>query len=105
LAVVSVTTNTVKPDRFEDYLELIRNGRAIFERCGAKNVRLLAALVAGEATGSFAFIWEADDFAAWGEVFNAFLTDSEGQAMTASAGGDPSPVPGYQNTVWVDVPL
>ena len=104
MAVVSVTTNTVKPDGVDDYLELIRNGKAIFERCGGK-VRLVAAMVAGEATGSSAFIYEADNFAAWGAVFGKLLADREGQAMTAAARGDTSPVPGYQNTLWVDVPL
>jgi len=72
MAVVSVTTATVKPDRFEDELEEVRKVKAIFEKCGAQNIRLLAALVAGEQTGSLAFTYEADDFAAWGAVFGNF---------------------------------
>jgi hypothetical protein len=61
MAVVSVSTVTVKPDRFEDYLEEVCKVKALTEKCGGKNVRVLAALVAGQATGSLAFIAEADD--------------------------------------------
>ena len=72
---------TVKPDRFEDYLDLAAKAKVIVEKCGGKNVRLLTALVAGEATGSFAFIEEADDFAALGAAFDKFMADPEGSAQ------------------------
>jgi hypothetical protein len=104
MAVVFVTTLTVKPDRFDEYLEEnARRAKAIIEKCGGKNVRLLAALVAGEATGTLAFIAEADDFAATGAVLDKFLADPEAVALTLR--GDASPVAGYQSAMWVDVPL
>ena len=103
MAVVTVSTLTVKPDRFEEYLDLARKAKAIEEKCGGKNVRLLAALVAGEATGSLVFIYEADDFAANGAVGDKFFADPEAVAMMST--GTASPVASYQVTQWVDVPL
>jgi hypothetical protein len=106
MAVVTVSTFTVKPDRFEDQLEEARKFKAVFERSGGKNIRFLAAMVAGEATGSLTFIVESDDFAGNGAVMDKLLADPEGQALMAAAATSASPtVPGYQTTVWVDVPL
>ena len=106
MAVVSVTTATVKPDRFEDALAELRKSKAFTEKCGGKNVRLVAALVAGEATGSLAFITEADDFAAIGAVTDKFVGDPEGQAIFARASSAAGPfVPARQTSMWVDVPL
>ena len=46
MAVVFVTTLTVKPDRFEEYLEEnARKAKALVEKHGGRNSRLLAALV------------------------------------------------------------
>ena len=51
MAVVFVTTLTVKPDRFEEYLEEnARKAKALVAKHGGRNCRLLAALVAGEQT-------------------------------------------------------
>jgi hypothetical protein len=106
MAVVSVTTLTVKPDRFEDYLEDTRKVKALVEKHGSKNVRLLAALVGGEQTGSLALISETDDFAAFGAVMDKLLADPEGQALLASTNTSASPLAaGFQGTLWVDVPL
>jgi hypothetical protein len=105
MAVVSVTTFTAKPDRFEDAVADVRKVKAIFEKVGARNVRLLAALVAGEATGSLAFIYEADDFAAQGGMQDKFFADPEGLALTQSTGTTAGTVAGYQSTIWVDVPI
>jgi hypothetical protein len=105
MAVVSVTTLTVKPDRYEDFLETSRKAKAILEKSGAKNVRLLAALTAGEASGSLATTWEADDFAAQGAVLDKFLADPEGLALLTSTNTTAGPTAGFQSTIWVDVPL
>jgi hypothetical protein len=105
MAVVSVTTLTVKPDRYEDFLETTRKAKAILEKSGAKNVRLLAALTAGEASGSLATTWEADDFAAQGAVLDKFLADPEGLALLTSTNTTAGPTAGFQSTIWVDVPL
>jgi hypothetical protein len=105
MAVVSVTTFAAKPDRFEDALADVRKVKAMFEKLGARNVRLLAALVAGEATGSLAFVYEADDFASQGALQDRFFADPEGLALTQSTGTSAGPVSGFQGALYVDVPL
>jgi hypothetical protein len=105
MAVVNVTTFTVRPDRFEDALADNRKAKAILEKHGARNVRVLAGLVAGQATGTLAFIFEADDFASWGAVEDKFFADPEGMALVQSTGASAGPIPGFQSAVYVDVPL
>ena len=105
MAVVGVSTFTVKPDRFEDELEEARKAKTLLEKIGAKNFRLLAAMVAGEQTGSLAMIYEADDFAGWGALMDKFLGDREGMALMAVINTTGGPVPGFQGAIWVDVPL
>jgi hypothetical protein len=105
MAVVAVTTTTVKPDRFEQFLADTGKVKAVLERSGGRNVRLLAGLVAGEATGSMTLVYEADDFAAFGAVQDKFLADPDGLALIQSTGASTSSVNGFQFTLWVDVPL
>jgi hypothetical protein len=106
VAIVSVGAVTIKPDRFQDYLDQVaRPSKALIEKHGGKNVRLLAGLVAGEATGSLSFVFEVDDWAAYGDFGQGFFGDPEGVAQVASPNSSASPVAGYQSSVWVDVPL
>ena len=100
MAVVSVATFTVPPDRMEEFIEAIRKGKVLTEKHGGRNCRLLSAVVAGEATGSMAFVTEVDDFAGWGAVNDGFFGDPEGSALVALAASM-----GYQSALWVDVPL
>jgi hypothetical protein len=95
----------VKPDRWEDFLADTRKAKAIMEKSGARNVRVLAGLVAGEATGTVTFLYEADDFAGYGAVYDKFLADPEGMALIQSTGASTSPVNGFQSSLWVDVLL
>ena len=105
MAVVSVTTFTVKPDGFEDALADLRQTKAVVEKAGGRNVRLLAALVAGQATGSMAFITECDDFSAIGAATDKILADPEGQAILAKANTSAAALLNAQGAYWVDVPL
>ena len=106
MAVVSVTTATVKPDRIEDFLEDMRKVKAITVRCGGKNVRVLTAVIAGEATGVVAFITEGDDFAASGAVTDKFFADPEALALMSSMSGMAGTLAGaYQTAMWTDLPL
>jgi hypothetical protein len=103
MAVVTSAIITVKPDRFEEYLEVARRAKAIVEKAGGKNVRLLAGLVAGQATGTLVFIDEADNFAAAGAVMDKTLADPEIQKMLST--GTDSPMANFQTSMFVDVPL
>jgi hypothetical protein len=103
MAVVTTTIIQVKPDRFQEYLDVVRKTKSVVEQAGGKNVRLLAGLVAGQATGSIVFISEADDFAAAGAVVDKAIADPEIQKVLAL--GDASPMAGFQTSLFIDVPL
>ena len=105
MAVVSVTTVNVKPDRYEDFLEMTRKANAILEKSGAKNLRLLAGLSAGEASGSLVTIYEAEDFASQGAVVDRFLADPEGMAIMTAINSTAGPTAGLQSSLWIDVPV
>ena len=105
MAVAEVTTLTVKPDRLEAYVDRARKFKAAIEREGAKNVRLLSAVVAGEATGSLAFIAEYDSFAAAGAGIDALMASAQGAESYAVIQSSESPVENVQTAFWVDVPL
>jgi hypothetical protein len=103
MGVVAATTLMVRPDRFEDFLADGRKGKALLEKYGAKNVRLLTALVGGETTGSVVLTYEVDDLTAYGAVFDKSLADPEVvQLMTITSA---SSISGMQSTVWMDIPL
>ena len=72
MAVMSVTVIQVKPGRFEDYLAMTKRSDALLAECGAKNLRLIVGLAAGEASGAMVSTWEADDFTEYGKVTDAF---------------------------------
>jgi hypothetical protein len=91
MAVATVATTTTKPDRYDDYLDVVRRAKAVVLRNGVRNVRTLAALVAGEATGSFAFTSEADDFAAASAVLDKTLAVAETVALMSTGPASPPP--------------
>jgi hypothetical protein len=103
MAVMNVTVIQVKPGRFEDYLALTKRSDALLTECGAKNVRLITALAAGEASGSMVSTWEADDFTEFGKVTDAFFAKGGVDIMTETGGAD-SPILSWQNSTFVDVP-
>jgi hypothetical protein len=106
MAVVQATTLTVKPGRYQAFLDLSRRANAAMERSGSGDIRLLATLVGGEITGTITSIFEADDFAANGAVGDRFFADPEGQEIMATLGMSttraPSPVsrPSCGSTCW-----
>jgi hypothetical protein len=104
MAVVTTTVVTVKPGRFEEYVEkMARPSKAITERNGGRNVRLLAGVVAGEATGALVITNEADDFAAAGATIDKSLADPDTQ--TRMSLGDDNPIASYQVSQWIEIPL
>jgi hypothetical protein len=105
MAVVQVVTFMVKPDRYEGFLDNARKSKALLERHGGKNVRFLAGLVAGEATGSFAMTAESDDFASYGSMMDKFFADPDVQAFMATVSTSTNPTGPYQTSLYVDVPV
>jgi hypothetical protein len=103
MAVMSVTVMTIKPGRYADFLAGTKEADALLEKCGAKNLRLIAGLAAGEASGTIVATWEADDFEAFGKVSQAFFT-SGGTELLEGTGAEDSPIAHWQNSMYVDIP-
>jgi hypothetical protein len=55
---MSVTVTMVKPGRYEDFLKTQTQSEALLVKSGAKNPRLIAAMPAGEASGSLVSTWK-----------------------------------------------
>ena len=103
MAIVSATNFRLKPGGLEVFRNDVRNAKAILERSGAKNVRVLAALVGGEATSSLAISWEADNYESYGRVMDKFET--EGAAQLAAWSSPFSPADSIQSSLWQEMNL
>jgi hypothetical protein len=103
MAVISVSTLTLKPDGYQALVETHRKAKAVLERCGAKNVRLMGTITAGEATGTLAVSFEADDYASYGAVMDNFLADSEGMALLMQTNSADGPIAAFQGSIWADI--
>jgi hypothetical protein len=103
VAITSVTVLAVKPGRYDDFLKQQNEAEALLEKCGAKNLRLMVGLTAGEASGSIVTTFEADDFTAHGKVMDAFFAGGGVEIMQAISGED-SPIATWQSSTYVDVP-
>jgi hypothetical protein len=101
MTVVSVTTLPTQPGTsWEETLEGHRKAKAILERHGAKNVRLLVSLTGAQPVGTAHSVFEADDNAALGKVTDAIYTDPEMLALMNSGGAS-----SWTTSVLVDIPL
>jgi hypothetical protein len=103
MAVMSVAVLTVKPGRYEDFLKQQRMAEALLKNAGAKNLRLIVGLTAGEASGSMVTTWEADDFTEFGRVTDAFFANGGAELMMELNSAD-SPIGGWQASTFVDIP-
>jgi hypothetical protein len=103
MAVVTTTIVQVKPDRFEEWLAVMRKVSPIMEKAGGKNIRVLVGLVAGQQTGSVVVTQECDDFGAAGACLDKVFADPEVQKALAL--GEGNPIAGWQTSFYVDVPL
>lgn len=105
MAVLSVTALQVKPDKWEEFLDQQRRAKAVLERCGATNYRLIVAMTAGEASGTLVGSWEAPDHAAAGAVLDKFLADPEGLALMGESGMSDGATAGWNSSLWTEVEL
>jgi hypothetical protein len=103
MAVVTTTIVEVKPDRFQEWLDVMRKVKPIMEKAGAKNTRVLVGLVAGQQTGTVVVSQESDDFAAAGAMFDQVFADPEIQKALAL--GEGNPMTAWQTSQFIDVPL
>ena len=99
MAVVAASTVTLKPGAYPAFLEYHGKTKAVLERLGARNVRLMGS-IGGDAGGALAVSMEFDDYASYGKFTDAMLADPDGMAMLSSIGTDESPLVSFQQTVW-----
>jgi hypothetical protein len=92
MAVVNVTTMTVKPGGWTKMVEDSKKAKAILEKYGAKNVRLLVPISGAEPSGTAHSTFEADDLAALGKVLDSIFADPDMIALMTS---------GAETTSWV----
>ncbi len=104
MTVLSVTTLTIKPDRYEEFLASTKKSKSILEKCGAKNVRLIVGM-SGQQSASFVLTHEADDFTDAGRITDKFLADPQGLAVMMESGTSEGAVASWQASTWVEIPL
>lgn len=81
MAVISVTTLTVAPGNWDQFIEENKKSKAILERNGAKNVRYLAEVAGSMPSGIVILTYEADDMGSLGKIMDAAFADPEILAM------------------------
>jgi hypothetical protein len=84
MAVISVTTLTVAPDRWEQFVEDNKKSKAILERHGARGVRLLAEVAGAVPSGTVHLTFEADSLQALGKIMDSVFADPDILAMMQS---------------------
>ena len=91
MAVANVTTITVQNlDGWNQMMDGYQKSKAILEKYGAKNVRLLVPVSGGGPSGTVHSIFEADDLAALGQILNSIYVDPEMIAVMQAAGDSTS---------------
>jgi hypothetical protein len=98
MTVIAASTLTLRPGAYPAFLEQHGTAKAMLERLGARNVRLMGS-IGGEAA-ALAVSMEFDDYASYGKFTDAMLADPDGIAMLTSTGTDENPLVSYQQTVW-----
>jgi hypothetical protein len=105
MTVVNSVTGRVLPGRYEDFLSQGLEVSKLFERHGARDIRLLEAVAAGEASNSWAFSAEFDDAEAYGSFSDELASDVEMQSIVARVRAADSPVVIEQQSLLAEIPL
>ena len=102
MTVTNVTTITVQgTDGWNQMMENTAKAKAILEKHGVKNFRLLVPVSGGSASGTVHNSFEVDDFATLGRVLDAIYTDPDMIALMTSAGDSSS----WVTSVLMEIPL
>jgi hypothetical protein len=100
MAVIAASTLNLRPGAYEAFLEQHRKAKALLERSGARNVRLMGSIGGGAAGGALAVSFEFDDYASYGKFMDTLLADPEGIALLSSIGTADNPIVSTQQSVW-----
>ena len=97
MTVIAATTFTIKPGAYEAFRDSHTKSKALLERCGARNIRLMGSIEGG---GALVATFEFEDYSSYGKFMDAFTSDPEGRQALMSTGAEDSPVQSYQASVW-----
>ena len=102
MTVVSLTALRLKPGaNWEDAQKTFKKGNDLVRKHGGENVTMLAAMAAGEATGTVTLLYTAADWAKYGQLQDALMADPELQAIMT----DPnSPTAGWSTYLMQTIP-
>lgn len=81
MTILSSVTGRVQPGRYEQFLSEALEAKKLYERLGAREVTLGAAMSAGEGSGTWAFSAEFDSAEAYGEFSDEASQDGEFQTF------------------------
>jgi hypothetical protein len=105
MTVTQTTVTRPKAGRRHDAIAVALEAAKLLERHGADDSRLLAAQMAGEATGSHVFTTQFENGAAWGEFIDSLYADAELDALLARIEGEDSPVVMEAMSIGNEIPL
>lgn len=105
MTILQSTVTRAKPGRRHDAIAMALEASKLLERHGADDSRLLAAQIAGEATGTHVFTTEFGDGEAWGEFNDSLAADAELDALMDRVERADSPVVMASMSVGSEIPL
>jgi hypothetical protein len=103
MAVVHVSTLTLKPGGLPKWLEMMKPVYKAMEAAGARNMRTLVPVVAPEVVNTVVLTWEADDYGTWGSVLGKTYQDPAIIEGLVSHTGPDGPVLGVAISTFTDV--
>jgi hypothetical protein len=101
MPVTNVTTLTVRPGGWDETVENCKKAKAILERHGGRNVRLMVPVSGGGPSGTAHTTFEADDLAGVGKVLDAIYADPEMLAVMMKGAESAS----WESSILVEMPL
>ncbi len=101
MTVVNTTTLTFTAGGWDKLVEDVTKSKAILERHGAKNVRLLVPVSGPMGAGTAVTTLEADTHADMGKIMDAIFADPDMIAMMMSTEGATS----WTASTFIDIPL
>jgi hypothetical protein len=105
MTVMQTTVTRAKPGRRHDAIALALEASKLLERHGADDSRLLAAQVAGEATGTHVFTTQFENGEAWGEFTDSLSADAELDALMGRVERADGPVVMESMSIGTEIPL
>ena len=105
MTILNSVIGRVVPGRYEDFLAQAVEVTKLYERLGAQEVRLGAAMSAGEASNTWAFSSEFDNAETYGAFVDAASTDGEFQSLLFRLRGADTPAIIEQQSLAVEIDL